>query len=324
MTINIPLPHSPYTVTFAPFTAVPPSAIAVTDANVHALYPHLFHEKTIVLPAGEQSKSLAALAEIYEKLVEFGALRNTPLYAVGGGVIGDITGFAAATFRRGIPFVNVPTTLLSMVDSSVGGKVAANLPAGKNLIGTFYQPSAVITDVRFLETLDKKQISSGMAEAIKHGFIDDESILEQTDYAEIIAKCVRSKARFVVNDEFDRGDRMFLNFGHTFGHAIEVYGDFSRFTHGAGVAIGMIYALKVGIKLGLTNPALLPLAEEHLRKNGLETTCDIPTDVMISHMKGDKKNMDSDINLVLLEDLGKPISYKISPSKLKETLNCLK
>src|SRR5215510_13354026 len=245
----------------------------VTDSVVGKIYRERvvatlaaagFDVRVIEIPAGEEHKNLAWLAFLYDKLIEGRIERRSPLIALGGGVIGDLTGFAAATFQRGLPFIQVPTTLLAQVDASVGGKTAINHPAGKNLIGAFYQPRLVVIDVDTLKTLPRREFLAGVAEVIKYGVIlspDLFSLLEedlmsflQLDpslLTEVIRTCCQLKALVVEEDETEGDYRAILNFGHTLGHAIENATEYKRFLHGEAVAIGMVFAAQLSCKRGL-------------------------------------------------------------------------
>ncbi len=254
----------------------------VTDDNVDEIYAaelekqlKNFNYKKIVLPHGEQTKSMKYLQFLYKELADFGMSREDCIMAFGGGVIGDLTGFAAATFLRGIPYIQVPTTLLSQVDSSVGGKVAIDLDEGKNLVGSFYPPSLVIIDPRLLSTLPKRVFNDGMAEVIKYGAIRSEELFEMLEsdisdkLSDIIATCVKIKKEIVENDEFDTGERMILNFGHTFGHAVEKLYNYTTYTHGEGVAIGMIKITEKSEKTGITAFGTLSRLRNVLKKYDL-------------------------------------------------------
>ena len=240
-------------------------ALVITDQTVDRIYGEAFSQnlsssgfelyKTIVVD-GEEAKSLAWAERIYTKAIEAGLDRNSPFIALGGGVPGDLAGFAAATYMRGVPFVQVPTTLLAQVDSSVGGKVAVNHPLGKNMIGAFYQPDAVFASTDTLDTLSERDYASGLAEVVKYACLDEGRLLdfleENTEkilardkkvLADIIERCCLYKAKIVAEDERESGKRMYLNLGHTYGHTIETEGGFSRYSHGEAVAVGLNGAL---------------------------------------------------------------------------------
>ena len=280
--------------------------------------------KSISIPSGEKSKSINVLNNLYNKLFLNSIDRNTVIYAFGGGVIGDLSGFAAATYMRGIDYVQVPTTLLSQIDSSVGGKTAINSPYGKNLIGAFYQPKLVLIDINTLGSLPKKQMLSGYAEMVKYSLINDSSfflwlekygknILEKDkkklEYA--IAVCCKSKSKIVAEDEKEKGLRALLNLGHTFGHAFERIANFKHFTHGEAVSVGTILAFKLSNELNYCsiddvsrvnnhfNLIKLPIHITDLLKNKVKAT-DI-----IKAMKLDKKTVNNIIKLILVKGIGK-------------------
>lgn len=315
-------------------------AMVVSDETVWALHGDTLSRDfaaadislcPVIVPPGEKSKSMANLELLYHAFCRFELKRNEPVIAVGGGVIGDLAGFAAATYMRGVPFVQIPTTLLAQVDSSVGGKVAVNLAEGKNLIGSFYQPGMVIVEPSFLKTLPRRELASGMAEVIKYAMIGCEELLhllesltsmdEVMDHmSNVIALCCRAKAAVVEQDERDNGPRMILNFGHTFGHAIEKYYAFERYNHGEAVAIGMVLAAQTGLALSVTEQDILPRLLPLLKLAGLETKLDGNQVEILRHMALDKKNSGSKITLVLLENIGKPIIHKITPEALMNLL----
>lgn len=296
----------------------------VTDSNVGPLYAEKvanslkiqgFLVHIIQIPAGEESKCREQLFRLYDEMLEFGMTRTDLVIALGGGVVGDLTGFAAATLFRGIPFVQIPTTILSQVDSSVGGKVAIDLPNGKNLVGAFYQPKHVFIDPLCLETLPERYVADGMAEVIKYGAIMDEALfalLEQIDTREalfakideIVYTCCDMKRRVVEEDEFDTGNRMILNFGHTFGHAIEKEGDYCVHTHGEAVAIGMVMACEYGEKIGLTQSGTKERMEEILGKYHLPVSAEIGKESLLDAIALDKKGSGNEIHLILLKEIG--------------------
>jgi len=280
--------------------------------------------KSISIPSGEKSKSIAALNNLYNKLFSNNIDRNTVIYAFGGGVIGDLSGFAAATYMRGIDYVQVPTTLLSQIDSSVGGKTAINSPYGKNLIGAFYQPKLVLIDINTLGSLPEKQMLSGYAEMIKYGLINDSNFflwlekygknilkkdMKKLEYA--IAVCCKSKSKIVTQDEKEKGLRALLNLGHTFGHAFEKIANFKHFTHGEAVSVGTILAFKLSTELNYCSKndftkvnnhfksIKLPIHITNLFKNKVKAT-DI-----IKVMKLDKKTVNNIIKLILVKGIGK-------------------
>ncbi len=273
----------------------------------------------IVLPDGEQYKTLETLGHIYDRLLAEGHNRSTTVIAVGGGVVGDMAGFAAATYQRGVNFIQVPTTLLSQVDSSVGGKTAVNHALGKNMIGAFYQPAAVLIDVDTLHSLPPRELSAGLAEVIKYGLIGDESFyrwlhdhisqlraLEEGPLAEAIERSCSNKAGVVAQDEREAGLRALLNFGHTFGHAIETAQGYGQWLHGEAVGAGMAMAARLSVAhCGLAADEVTPLLEL-LSAAGLPTAgpADMAADQYLELMQRDKKVVDGRLRLILLDAVG--------------------
>ncbi|GHU95015.1 3-dehydroquinate synthase [Clostridia bacterium] len=281
------------------------NTVVVTDDNVWRLYGNRFpHVKPITLRHGEASKSLETLGFLYSEFASRGLSRNGTVVAFGGGVVGDVTGFAAATYMRGVKFIQIPTTLLAQVDSSVGGKTAINIPQGKNLAGAFYQPSLVLIDPDTLNTLDVREIRSGMAEVIKYAAIRSPKLFDMDDYADIITECCRIKAEIVAQDEQDFGERMILNFGHTFGHAVEAAGNFERYNHGEAVAIGMVIAAEIGEKLGFTQHGCAEKLRNVCNAKGLDTHCPYSPEELIPYCKLDKKSSIKDVKFVFLRSFG--------------------
>jgi 3-dehydroquinate synthase len=275
----------------------------------------------ICLPDGEQFKDWPALNQIFDVLLEHACDRKTTLIALGGGVIGDITGFAAATYQRGVPFIQVPTTLLAQVDSSVGGKTAINHPRGKNMIGAFYQPLLVLADTDTLKTLSDREYRSGLAEVIKYGigldgaFFDWLEVnivgLNRRDPAALAYAIKRSceiKAAVVAADEREtakQGGRALLNLGHTFGHAVETALGYGFWSHGEAVACGMVLAAQLSNQLGLLDASSMRRAISLIELAGLPSALPaITADVMLTHMGRDKKNEDGVIRLILLTSIG--------------------
>ena len=300
-------------------------AFVVTDSNVNQIYGEKLSswlrgtEHLIVeVPAGENSKSINEASRLWSEMTKYGLKRSDVVVAFGGGVIGDLAGFAASTYMRGVNYIQVPTTLISQIDSSVGGKTAVNIPEGKNLVGAFFQPEAVLLDVDFLKTLPERELTAGFAEAAKYTLIGNEPQYQINSYETLASYCCAEKAKLVVKDEFDRGERMALNFGHTFGHAIEKLYNFERFNHGEAVAKGMALALETGVEFGITSERVRKQAIAILNNNGLDLSIDFDIRDLIPIMHGDKKNSAGIINLVLLEDIGKPVVVPvkiIDPSK---------
>ena len=306
-------------------------AAIISDSNVDPLYGERlerslaasgFEVTRIVFAAGEQSKNLTVLGQVYDELARAGLTRSDLILTLGGGVPGDLGGFAAATFLRGIDFIQVPTSLLAQIDSSVGGKVAIDLPSGKNLAGSFYQPKAVFIDPDLLKTLPLRFLHDGLAEAIKYGCIrdaglfaqiaavkSDQELLEQADI--IIETCCNIKARIVEKDEFDTGERMLLNFGHTIGHAIEKCCGFTTYTHGEGVGIGMGQTTRQPVTLGLTAAGTAEALSRVLKKFALPVTAVFDAQEILQAMALDKKKSGKKINLVIIEKIGVGRLHKI-------------
>lgn len=273
----------------------------------------------IVLPDGEQYKTLATLETIFDRLLGDGHNRSTTLIAVGGGVVGDITGFAAASYQRGVDYIQIPTTLLSQVDSSVGGKTAVNHPLGKNMIGAFYQPRCVLIDTNTLHTLPPREFAAGMAEVIKYGLICDEPFYrwltehlpqlqagEEPALAEAIERSCGNKARVVAADECEGGIRAILNLGHTFGHAIETDQGYGAWLHGEAVATGMVLAVQLSVELGLIDRSETDQLQAMLRQLGLPVNppADMSASRFLELMARDKKVIDGRLRLVLIRAIG--------------------
>lgn len=297
----------------------------VTDENVFLLYFSKIKEllensgyivSGYALKAGETSKSLEHLNILYNECIKNNITRSDLIIALGGGVVGDITGFLAATYLRGVPLIQIPTTLLSQIDSSVGGKVAVNLETGKNLVGAFYQPKIVLIDPTTLSTLSDSIFADGLAEAIKYAFIKDATLLElfSNSYKNILAiikRCVIIKKDVVQNDEFDKGERMILNFGHTIGHTIEKAGNYFAYTHGQAVALGMIAAAEISVELGFLDKNAVSILKNILEKNKLPLTVPYSADECLKYIKNDKKMEGSTLNAILLSDIGKCFIHKM-------------
>jgi len=306
-------------------------AVIVSNTTVAPLYAERLtqaleaadkHVDLIALPDGEQYKNLETLERIYDFLMEKQVDRKTTLIALGGGVIGDITGFAAASFQRGVPFIQVPTTLLAQVDSSVGGKTGVNHPRGKNMIGAFYQPRCVLADTASLDTLPDRELSAGLAEVIKYGLLWDEDFLDwietnigalrQRDkgaLTEAIRQSCLIKAEIVRQDEREGGIRALLNLGHTFGHAIETGMGYGAWLHGEAVAAGMMAAARMSVHLGLMPAAAAERTEALLRRAGLPVSVpeSLPATRALELMAVDKKVQDGRLRLVLLRDIGEAV-----------------
>jgi 3-dehydroquinate synthase len=315
----------------------------VTDSNVRPLYLGRvedslkragFQVLSLTVPAGEGAKCAEQLVMLWEKLMDFGMTRTDAVAALGGGVVGDLAGFAAATLLRGVDYVQIPTTLLAQVDSSVGGKVAIDLHAGKNLAGAFWQPSLVLIDPDCLSTLSDRTFSDGMAEVIKYGCIRDRAFFDLLDHCggragvmehieEVIYTCCDIKRRVVLADERDTGERMVLNFGHTIGHAFELAGNYETWTHGQGVAAGMNWAAQIGVGLGVTPDIVEPI-QTILEKYDLPIDIPCPWDTLTNAVLRDKKNLGGKINLIVLESLGHAVSYPVTFDQLLEQLESMR
>lgn len=290
-----------------------------------------FAVQLTTLPAGEQTKCAASLSLLWERFMEFGLTRTDAVVALGGGVIGDLAGFAAATILRGVDFVQIPTTLLSQVDSSVGGKVAIDLQAGKNLAGAFWQPKLVLMDPNVLRTLDEKTFADGMAEVIKYGCIRDKaffSFLEERPSREEIMReiehvlftCCDIKRAIVEQDERDTGVRMLLNFGHTLGHAYELAGGYETWTHGQAVAAGMVRAAEIGHALGVTPEELSRRIAALLERFGLPTAIPCTREQYAAAVGLDKKGAGENITLILLNAMGHAVPHKMPKTEVLELL----
>lgn len=312
----------------------------VTDSNVGPLYASRvatrmasagFQVKVITIPAGESSKSMEMLSYLYGELLDFGLTRTDAIAALGGGVVGDLAGFAAATILRGVDFIQIPTTLLAQVDSSVGGKVAVDLPQGKNLAGAFWQPKLVLIDPETLETLPQQVFMDGMAEVVKYGCIKDSAFFDfleahysrkllMDEMEHIVATCCSIKRDVVEKDERDTGERMLLNFGHTLGHAYELAGQYTQWSHGQAVAAGMCDAAKLGVKLGITPENVPGRIQRLLERLELPTHIDCPTETYAAAIGLDKKSSGDEIRVILLEEMGKAVARRMNRQKLLEEL----
>ena len=309
----------------------------ISDNQVFHLYgrkiQRVLHDAGIeahsfIFTAGEQSKTLATAESIYKWLIERRAERNHAILAVGGGVAGDLGGFVAATFLRGIPFIQVPTSMAAMVDASIGGKVAVNVPEGKNMIGSFYQPKMVLADPETLSTLDNRGLSEGWAEAIKHGFIRDQNLVEIFEdnvdalgsldpdiSTSVIRRSIQIKADVVSNDEKEKlGIRILLNYGHTVGHALEVASSYGKYLHGEGVSIGMMAAAEISCKMGMISKDVVGRQEHILRQFNLPTVArQVNLSTLARAMQLDKKNEKGSVRWVLLREVGHAVSTRDVP-----------
>lgn len=315
-------------------------AAIISDSNVAPLYADKLRESleaagfsvlTVVITAGEQSKNIGVLSNVLEQLAQGGMTRSDVVLTLGGGVVGDLGGFAAASFMRGVAFVQIPTSLLAQIDSSVGGKVAVDLQAGKNLAGAFYQPKAVFIDTDLLRTLPTRFLHDGLAEAIKYGCIKDAGLFEKiagfaddaellANIDEIVAACCVIKARIVEQDEFDTGLRMLLNFGHTIGHAVEQHFGYGGFTHGEGVAIGMYQLTQRTEKLGLTAVGAAERIKNVLEKYQLPLEAGVAKSELIATMARDKKKSGNSITLIILNKIGQGELLKLDWQQVPEYL----
>ena len=307
----------------------------ITDSHVGPLYASLLQESlekegvavaVLTFPAGEESKNLQTLGFLYNGLAEAGLTRSDAVVALGGGVTGDMGGLAAATFLRGIAFVQIPTSLLATVDSSV-----IDLPSGKNLVGAFYQPKAVFIDPDLLKTLPVRYLHDGLAEVIKYGCIMDKELFMRLEKIqndaellahadEIIETCCNIKARIVEHDEFDTGERMLLNFGHTLGHAVEKTFRFDKYSHGEGVGIGMVLLTRRSEKLGLTESGTADRIAALLQKFHLPVTVDMQQEDFLQAIALDKKKRGSHLTLILLKKIGESYLQKVEFGELAQFL----
>ena len=296
----------------------------LTDKNVDKFYGNKvlqelsdfgYDTKKLVLEAGEETKSFFTLPKIYDELLNFKMTRSDLIITLGGGVIGDLGGFVASTYLRGIPFIQVPTTLLAQVDSSVGGKVGIDLYRGKTLVGSFFHPKKVIINPEVLKSLSDRVFNDGMAEVIKYGCIKDkdffDNLLKYKDKEEvmnnieyIIHNCCRIKKEVVEKDEKDTGERMLLNFGHTIGHAIEKYYKYNKYTHGEAVAIGMYEITKISEASFETEKGTADIIKNILIKYNLPYKLDIDLNEIKETISLDKKNINNKLNLIFLKKIG--------------------
>ncbi len=326
---------------FAAQILKPGKCAIITDSNVAPLYGDLvkqslsaagFAPTLVTVPAGEKSKCLAEVERVCDALIEAGLDRGASVFALGGGVVGDLAGFVAAVYYRGIPYVQIPTTVVAQVDSAVGGKTGVNSQGGKNLIGAFHQPVLVVSDPTTLETLPKREFNEGLAEIIKHAVIRDAEMFydfefpptDATDLGALVARNVKIKGQIVAEDEFERlGTRALLNFGHTIGHAIEAVAGYGRFLHGEAISIGIAAALALSVK-----KAGLPAdhADKILR---ILYSCELPitlpaeisTEELITALKRDKKFEAGEIRFILTGKLGSAfVSKDISEEDIRSAI----
>ena len=303
-------------------------AVIVTDANVDDVYAEPVASAladqscevdVLIVDAGEQSKSIDVAIELWERMLDEGTDRKSTVVAVGGGVVGDLAGFVAATFARGLAFVQVPTTLLAQVDSSVGGKVGINLPGAKNMVGAFWQPRGVLIDVNVLQTLPEREFNAGMAEVVKYGVIQDAEFFAYLErhidainardpgvLTHIVQRCCRLKADVVEQDEREEtGRRAILNYGHTFCHALEAATGYEQLLHGEGVAIGMLCASRLAERMGRVDAAFTKRQQDLLESFGLPTALpEVSHEELIELMYHDKKTERGKLRFVLPSRLG--------------------
>ena len=308
--------------------------VFVTDNNVAKLWLSSIRDRCsamgissqfILVNAGEEHKNIDTVLYMYSEFNRIGVTKSDVIVAFGGGVVGDMTAFAGATYLRGVRVVQMPTTLLAMVDSSVGGKSGFDTKYGKNLIGVITQPEAVLIDTSYLSTLPKRETDSGMAEVIKCGFIKDGSILEDIisdgyNVEDVIEKTLGVKASVVEEDEFESGKRMILNFGHTVAHAIEALSGYTKYLHGEAVAVGMKYAVKMSENILSLDKKCFDVLERALIKFSLDISVDFTSEDMLEYIARDKKRRGDGINFVLIEDIGKPVVKKMSFDDVKIAL----
>ena len=314
-------------------------AAIISDTNVWPIYGTLvtesFHAASFqvdhyLIQAGEESKNLSTYAQILDFLVQKKISREDVIVALGGGVVGDLTGFAAATYLRGVAYIQLPTSLLAMVDSSVGGKTAINLPGGKNLAGAFYQPSMVLCDVKTLDTLPEENFREGCAEVIKTAILYDEALFDHLmqhnlafDRNSVIGRCIELKSQVIMQDEFDIGKRKFLNLGHTFGHAIEYLHNF-QISHGNAVAIGIALAVKTAHHIGMCSTDTVDKILQILREFDLPVTVDYSAFELCSAAVSDKKRSGDKVDLILPAAIGNcqitPLSFDNLQSIMKVVL----
>jgi len=330
MKVNIKTPNKNYDILIKPLPEIniPTKTAIITNPKVSGLHINYLtkHLKTkelhiITLPDGEEYKNIQSVEYALDRLFDAKFDRNSTLIAFGGGVIGDMTGFIASIFLRGIKFIQIPTTLLAMVDSSVGGKTGINNKYGKNLIGSFYQPEAVYIDTYFLNTLEKREFSAGMAEIIKMAVMFDKEFFEnikneKLTLEEMIKRSVELKAIVVNKDEKEKGLRSVLNYGHTFAHVIENITNYKTYLHGEAVAIGMVMANELAIKLGLLDKKEAEEIKKVLEKYNLPTDFEIKDiNEFYNHFFLDKKTLDNNIKFILPNGIG---NYKIVQNIDKE------
>lgn len=305
------------------------------QSKIQKLFSKNAEVSWVIIPDGEKYKTLATVEKIYHQLCQQKTDRHSGLIALGGGVVGDIGGFVAASYLRGIPFIQIPTSLLAQVDSSVGGKTGVDLPFGKNLVGAFYQPKAVIIDLDFLKTLPQRELCCGLSEVIKYGILGDEKFfcylekqmdsilkLNQTALTRIIYRSCEMKAEIVAEDEKEKGKRALLNLGHTLGHAIETLTGYEKIHHGEAVSMGMVYAALLSEQQNLSPRSELPRIKNLLEKTGLPTQWPrLKPSQYAKVMANDKKAVGKMIQYVSIRKIGEAELIKLSPKEIAQYIN---
>ena len=321
---------------------VPCKTLLITDKNIEKVYGSIvteslkrnkFDVRLVSLKPGEEQKTLETALTLYDACFDHKLDRNSLIVALGGGVVGDISGFVAATFMRGIPFIQMPTSLLAQVDSSIGGKVAVNHPKGKNMIGSFYQPKAVFIDTETLSTLPAPELVAGLVEVIKYGVIKDAELFEYIEKSlydilqlnhhallKIIATSCQIKAHVVEEDEKEKHLRAILNYGHTIGHAIETVTNYKKYRHGEAVAIGMLYATRVAIDMGLTDNTVFERQFSLIKRLGLPLHTGLKPEEIVKILYADKKAIAGKLRFILPTKIGEVI---ISDQVTEEVLYCV-
>lgn len=311
-------------------------AMLISETNVFPLYGERvkksleaagFQVSEYVFPAGEEHKQISTVCDMYRALAEANFTRTDFIVTLGGGVTGDMGGFAAATFLRGMDFLQVPTSLVSQADASVGGKTGVDLPFGKNLVGAFHQPMAVVTDPDALSTLPRHFFNDGLGEVIKHGCIADKGLFEALeqgaalqDLTEVVGRSIAIKRDFVEADTRDTGRRMILNFGHTCGHALEKLHNFQGLSHGEAVGIGMVMACRVGEKLGVTEPGTAERVKAVLAKYGLPTEDHFTKEEVVAATALDKKSDGDTLRVILIPRIGESLIRPMGRDELLAAL----
>lgn len=310
----------------------PGKCIIISDDNVFSLYGDTVKTSLTeagytvyeaVFPHGEESKNMETALSLLTAFFEAGLTRSDFAVALGGGIVGDVCGFVSSIYLRGIDFIQIPTTLLAAIDSSVGGKSGVNTDYGKNLIGAFHQPKLVLCDTDTFGTLPYEIYTAGICEALKYGVIRDRELFEaigKSDIEDIVCRCVQIKADIVVNDEFDHGERQLLNFGHTLGHSIEALSNF-EISHGHAVGLGMLLISRACEKKGLCEKGISEEIEKALKAFEIDTNIDYSYKELASYAMSDKKRKGDKITLVIPESLGKCVLHTISTDNLEEFIS---